>query len=312
MPMPSTRAAETYAETRERQPARRYHPEGGAMSRFTRREFVRIGAVAGLVAAQPPRNRLAAAEAGETRTGRTISIRARPQPISIDTGKTALIVCDMQNDFAAEGGMFHRAGVDISVIQRAVAPTVRIVAAARKESIPLVYLKMGFRPDLTDAGAPDSPNRIRHQIFEIGKVVRAPNGADSRILIRDTWNTDIVSALAPQSSDVVLYKTRFSGFYETDLQATLERLGVKYLLVTGCTTSVCVESTVRDAMFRDYSCVLLSDCCGEPIGHALARSNHEASLLVVETLFGWVARSDAVLDALAPRSVPNGAGADQT
>ena len=75
----------------------------------------------------------------------------------------------------------------------------------------------------------------------------------------------------------------------------LQRLGVKYLIVTGCSTSVCVESTVRDAMFRDYCCVLLTDCMGEPVGHQFVRSNHEASLLVIQALFGWVSRSDDLL-----------------
>jgi ureidoacrylate peracid hydrolase len=80
---------------------------------------------------------------------------------------------------------------------------------------------------------------------------------------------------------------------------TVPRAGANYLLVTGCTTSVCVESTVRDAMFRDYSCIVLEDCTAEPIGAGLSRTNHEASLLVVETLFGWVSSARAVCDALA-------------
>jgi ureidoacrylate peracid hydrolase len=102
----------------------------------------------------------------------------------------------------------------------------------------------------------------------------------------------------PDLSDLVMYKHRFSGFYETDLDRTLTRLGIRSLIVTGCTTSICVESTVRDAMFRDYACVVLDDCTGEPIGHGLPRSNHDASLLVIQTLFGWVARSDAFITAL--------------
>jgi len=69
--------------------------------------------------------------------------------------------------------------------------------------------------------------------------------------------------------------------------------------VTGCTTSICVESTVRDAMFRDYTCVVLEDCTAEPIGAHLPRTNHEATLLVIERLFGWVSNADAVIDALA-------------
>jgi ureidoacrylate peracid hydrolase len=66
----------------------------------------------------------------------------------------------------------------------------------------------------------------------------------------------------------------------------------------------CVESTVRDAIFRDYSCVLLEDCMGEPIGNDLPRSNHEASLLTMQTLFGWVSDSEEFLKALASDQTP--------
>jgi ureidoacrylate peracid hydrolase len=57
-------------------------------------------------------------------------------------------------------------------------------------------------------------------------------------------------------------------------------------------------------MFRDYSCVLLEDCMGEPIGNDLPRSNHEASLLTMQTLFGWVSDSEEFLKALAPDQTP--------
>jgi ureidoacrylate peracid hydrolase len=81
-------------------------------------------------------------------------------------------------------------------------------------------------------------------------------------------------------------------------------------VVTGCTTSVCVESTVRDAMFRDYSCLLLEDCMAEPIGNVAnnsARSNHEASLLVIQALFDWISRSDEFIGALKRRAAPTSA-----
>jgi len=138
----------------------------------------------------------------------------------------------------------------------------------------------------------------------------APDGTEGRFLVRDTWNTDIISELKPKTDDTIVYKHRFSGFFETELDEVLKRLGVKYLIVTGSTTSVCVESTVRDAMFRDYSCVLLEDCMGEPIGDGLPRSNHEASLLTMQTLFGWVSNSEEFVKSLrlmqmaATESVP--------
>ena len=132
----------------------------------------------------------------------------------------------------------------------------------------------------------------------VGALVNAPDGAESRILIRDTWNTDILPELAPMAGDVVIYKHRFSGFFETELDTALKSRGIRQLIVTGCTTSICVEATIRDAMFRDYSCVLLSDCTGEPIGYDMSRSNHDASLLSIEMLFGWVSSSERFIGAL--------------
>ncbi len=234
---------------------------------------------------------------------RVVSLDARPEPLAIDTARTAVIVVDMQNDFGAKGGVFDRAGIDISGIQKVIAPTAHVLASARNAGVKIIYLKMGFRPDLSDLGAPDSVNRVRHLRAGVGQTVRAPDGSESRILIRDTWNTDIVPELTPQAYDVILYKTRFSGFYETDLDATLKKLGIKYLIITGCTTSICVESTVRDAMFRDYLCILLADCMSEPIGYGLPRINHEASLLALQTLFGWVAGSDEFIRALEVQSI---------
>ncbi|HKR31661.1 MAG TPA: cysteine hydrolase [Terriglobales bacterium] len=233
------------------------------------------------------------------------TIEATPEPITIDTARTVVIVVDMQNDFGSKGGMFDRAGIDIAPIQRAVAPISSVLESARHAGIKVIYLKMGFRPDLSDIGHSDSPNRLKHARLGYGQPMRAPDGTEGRILIRDTWNTEIVNELKPQPQDVVLYKTRFSGFYQTGLDNILKTLNAKYLVVTGCTTSVCVESTVRDAMFRDYSCLLLEDCMAEPIGNVgndSARSNHEASLLVIRALFGWVSRSDKFIDALEAHS----------
>src|SRR5215510_12076712 len=85
--------------------------------------------------------------------------------------------------------------------------------------------------------------------------------------------------------------TRYSGFYPTDFDSILKVRGIKSLIFTGATTSVCVDSTIRDAMFRGYSCVLLGDCTGDPIGNQTARSNHEAVLLTIQLLFGWVSTS---------------------
>ena len=268
---------------------------------LSRREMLKAMAVSTLggIAATAMTQKAAASRSSNSTKSRLIKIDAKPAPIAIDTAKTAVIVVDMENDFGSKGGMFDLAGIDISMIQKALGPTAKVLAAARSANIKVVYLKMGFRPDLSDLGAPDSVNRTRHlQIMHVGKTVEAPNGSATRILIRDNWGTEIVPQLKPQAGDVVMYKTRFSGFYQTDLDNVLKKLGIKHLIFTGCTTSVCVDSTIRDAMFRDYQPVLLADCTGEPIGNGLSRSNHEATLLTIEVLLGWVSSSDEFIKAL--------------
>jgi len=231
---------------------------------------------------------------------RTILVTADPEPVVIEPARTAVIVVDMQNDFGAEGGMFALAGIDIRPIQAVVEPTARVLEAARRSGMKVAYLKMEFRPDLSDVGGPDAPNWVKHAPLRVGETVTAPDGASSRVLIRDTWNTEILAELTPREGDVLVSKTRYSGFYGTDLDVILRSLGVRHLVFTGCTTSVCVESTVRDAMFRDYRCLVLSDCVAEPIGNDLPRTNHDASLLVLERLFGWISDSSALLQALRP------------
>ncbi len=233
-----------------------------------------------------------------------ITIEARPDRVVIDPLHTTVLVIDMQNDFGSIGGMFERAGIDVSGIAAAARVTEPLLAAAREAGIPVVYIKMEHSPDLSDVGPADAPHWIKHRPLGVGDTVTAPDGSDSRILVRDTWNTEILDALAPQPGDLVVSKHRYSAFFETDLDDVLKVLGAKYLLVTGCTTSICVESTVRDAMFRDYSCVVLEDCTAEPIGAGLSRTNHDASLLVIEKLFGWVTSSAAVIESLAQRSQP--------
>lgn len=224
-----------------------------------------------------------------------IVVEAKPHSLTISPARSAVIVVDMQNDFGSEGGMFALAGIDISSIRTAIAPTARVLAAARRAHVKILYLKMAFRADLSDAGSLEGPNMMKHQRLRVGETIRAPDGKASRILIRDTWNTDIVPELAPEPDDIVLYKHRYSGFFETDLDSILKGRSITSLIFTGCTTSICVESTLRDAMFRDYTCILLADCTAEP---GLAGINHEASLLAVQGQFGWVSQSSQFIVAL--------------
>jgi len=225
----------------------------------------------------------------------TTSIDATPAPVALDRRQTAVLVIDMQNDFGSQGGMFDRAGNDISLIQAVVGPIRRVLSVARSAGLPVVYLKMEFRPDLSDLGGWD--------VCPVGEPTIAPDGSEGRILIQGTWNTGIVEELTPQDGDIVVSKTRYSGFYNTELDTILKTLGVTTLIFTGCTTSICVESTLRDAAFRDYRCILLADCTAEPAGSDLPRTNHDATLSLIEWVFGSVSDSASFVKALAPQPV---------
>jgi ureidoacrylate peracid hydrolase len=227
---------------------------------------------------------------------RVIRLDAKPESIAIDTARTAVIVVDMQNDFGSKGGLLDRLGMSIAEIRAVLPPMARVLTASRSAGIMIVYLKMAYRPDLSDLGPSDAPNRIGHLQAGVGQTVAAPNGVPSRILIRDTWNTEILDELQPKPSDVVLYKNRFSGFHQTSLDDILTKKGIRRLIFTGCTTSVCVESTVRDAVFLDYAPVVLADCTAEPAGFEM---NHKATLTLIEQrLFGSVSSSDKFIRAL--------------
>ena len=94
--------------------------------------------------------------------------RGEPEPISIDIGRSAALVVDMQNDFGAKGGMFDRAGIDISITRAIVEPTAKALDSMWRVGIDVIYLQLGYRPDLSDFGLPDSPNRIKHLPCQLG------------------------------------------------------------------------------------------------------------------------------------------------
>ena len=244
----------------------------------------------------------------------SVTLDARPQPITLPISQTAVLVVDMQNDYLTKGGLFDHAGIDVSGLRGGIATIAKVLASARSAGVPIVYIKAAWRPDLSDLFQPGSPLRARFLAYGIGKSVHTPDGRESRIGIRDTWNSDIVEELKPEPGDNVVYKHSYSAFHETELDAVLRGLGVKYLIVTGGTTSVCVECAIRDAHARDYSCVLLEDCTAEPIGQGAkgyigvpgagnmsGGSNHEASLLLIQTVFGWVSNSESVANAFDAR-----------
>jgi ureidoacrylate peracid hydrolase len=215
----------------------------------------------------------------------------RPMAIEIDLNSAAVIVVDMQNAFASRGGVFDRAGIDISQASRTASLIGRILDAARKTGIQIVYLQMGFRDDLSDAGGPDSPNW--HKEIAL-RLLRESPEYQGKILTRGSRDFAIIDELKPQPGDVTVVKSRYSGFVRTELHAILCAKQIHHLFFTGIATNVCVESTIRDAFFLEYWPILITDSTTQAGPDYL----HQATVYNVENHFGWTLSSEEFLRAL--------------
>jgi ureidoacrylate peracid hydrolase len=221
-----------------------------------------------------------------------VTVRAEPEPVEIDLSRTALVVVDMQNAFASKGGMLDLYGLDISGADEVVAVNARLIAAARAAGVDVVYLQIGYAPDMHNTGGAESPNPRKELAL---CLLRAHPELEGKILTYGTWDFEVVDELKPEPGDLIVYKNRYSGFAGTNLDQLLRNRDKKYLLFTGIATNVCVESTLRDAYFHEYWPVLVSDACMQAGPPFL----HEATLFNVRTFLGWVTTSEALLAALA-------------
>lgn len=221
----------------------------------------------------------------------TVSVEAEPEELELDLERTAVLVVDMQNAFASSGGMLDLAGLDISGAAEVVEKVGDVAGAARAAGIPVVYLEMGYPADRSTAGGPESPNPAKELSLALA---RARPELAGQLLTWGSWDYAIVEALEPREGDLVVRKARYSGFAGTDLDSMLRSRNVKYLIFTGIAANVCVESTLREAYFREYWCLLATDATMAAGGKEL----HAATVFNVSHFFGWVAESDAIVRAL--------------
>lgn len=224
-----------------------------------------------------------------------VTLPARPEPIALDPGASALIVIDMQNAYATEGGYLDLAGFDVSRTGPVIAQIARAIAAARAAGITVLWFQNGWDPDYVEAGGPGSPNWYKSNAL---RTMRRRPEMNERLLARGTWDYALVDALKPAPGDIVMGKPRYSGFYNTPLDSTLRARGIRTLVFTGIATNVCVESTLRDGFFLEYFGIVLADATHQ----AGPPSLQDGALLNIETFFGWVSDVAAFEAALAPAS----------
>ena len=221
-------------------------------------------------------------------------LNAKPEPIDIALDRAALVIVDMQNAFASKGGTLDLAGADLSGAPAVIRAIRGVMDAARAARVPIVHLQVGYKPDLSNAGGPRSPNFYKETAMHLMNTRPELKG---KLLTEGGWDFAIVNELAPQPGDLVVVKTRYSGFAGTTLDSQLRVRGIQYLIFAGIAANVCVESTLRDAYFLDYWPILVADGTMAAGG----RNVYESTLFNVESFFGWTAKSEDLRECLAAK-----------
>ncbi|UGQ11826.1 cysteine hydrolase [Yinghuangia sp. ASG 101] len=178
----------------------------------------------------------------------------------------ALLIIDMQNDYCHPDGVFAAAGLRVDGLDRLVADTNSLIAQARSAGTPVVWVRMEWAGD-----------------GDVGLLAERSPFLRERGLRRGTWGAEVVAGLDRRPGDHEVVKTRFSAFHATDLDTLLDELGVTTVVLAGVRTDFCVESTVRDAFFRDLRAVVVRDAVA-----GYFPDLHDNSLRVMGTVFAEV------------------------
>lgn len=195
---------------------------------------------------------------------------------------TALLLVDLQVAFCDADGSMASQGRDIAQMAHAARACNELASIARSASVPVIWTKMQFAPDYSDGGL--LIHRIRPNLKRVGALRRGDRDAE------------ISSVLTIEQADIVIEKPRYSALYGTSLEVQLRSRRVGRIVVAGVTTSMCVDTTVRDLGQRDFDVLVVRDGCAD-----FAADRHEAALAAMEFGFARVVSLAAARDALEGR-----------
>jgi len=222
-------------------------------------------------------------------TGTTM-LEAEPEPLQVDLQMLSVVVIDMQNAFVSKGGMFDLSGQDISRGQGIIEPIKKISRAARARNVRVMYVVNHHSTDLRETGGPNSGYWHSPEV----RMYREHPEWKDKFLISGTWGAEIVKELKPQEDEIVVVKPKFSAFFGTDLDTTLKTFNIRYVAFVGVATNICVEAAIRDACYRGYFPILISDASansGPPY-------TQQATIYNVKVCYGWVTTTENLVKVL--------------
>jgi nicotinamidase-related amidase len=192
----------------------------------------------------------------------------------VDPAHTALLLVDMQCDFIDPSGLFGELGVDLTMYDESRPRLAGLLAEARQSGALIIHIRNNALPDRMS----DSPAQIRFNM-RMHEIARS-DGPPLRYTVPGTPGHEFVDEFQPIDGELVVNKYRSSAFWGTNMEMLLRSNGVETVVIGGCTTEGCVESTARDAMFNDHYVVIASDCVASD-----DPAQHDASMLLMQHRF---------------------------
>jgi ureidoacrylate peracid hydrolase len=227
---------------------------------------------------------------------RPLLIDATPQPVEIDLARSALVIVDMQNDFCHPEGWFAQKGLGTKAARKPIPVIQQLLPTWREAAGAVVWLNWGIRTDKRNL-SPTVQFKGKRTADGVGYGEPSPidHGAS---LVQGSWGAQVIDELAVAPTDITVHKHRLSGFWDNELDTLLRQQGITTLLFAGINTDRCVFSTLQDANFLGYDCVLLEDACNTPSPAFVTKG----VLYIVELLHGFVASAASLQLSLSRSS----------
>jgi ureidoacrylate peracid hydrolase len=226
------------------------------------------------------------------KASKKVVLEATNQTLEVDLSRSALIVVDMQNDFCHPRGWFGQRGVNTKLTRKPVAILNRLLPAWRSTCSPVVWLNWGVRPDRLNL-SPTIQFKGKRSADGVGYAECSPQD-NGRSLVAGEWGAQVIDELNVASTDITVFKHRLSGFWDNEFDSILRQQGITTLFFTGVNTDRCVFSTLQDAAFNGYDCILLKDACSTTSPAYVTK----AILFLVEQLHGFVTTADDLISQL--------------
>lgn len=217
-------------------------------------------------------------------------IDAKPFHYDFSFDHVALVCIDMQRDFCQPGGFAESLGDNIKNLQPCIPVIAKLQAGFREAELPIIHTKECHKPDLSDL--PTAKRNRGNPKLKIGD--KGPMG---RILIDGEPGSDFIPECAPAEWELVISKPGKDTFYNTEFDDYMKLRKITHLIITGVTTEVCVQTTMRCANDRGYDCLLVED--GTDSYFPEFKDMTLKALVAQGGIVGWTGKSDALLDLLA-------------